>query len=139
MKKLTAGIFSVLMGLVSVNAAEAAVASKGYVDAKIGNTDGKTVVEMINSVSTDLAAYETETDKAIEDAIATAGANADSKISNLNLAALSRIPVECQSEDSFCVLTAKDGMFYWEAIERADDEEQPQGTLIPAVETVVAQ
>ncbi len=36
MKKLTAGIFTVLMGLVSVNAAEAAVASKGYVDAKVG-------------------------------------------------------------------------------------------------------
>ena len=33
MKKLTAGIFTVLMGLVSVNAADAAVASKGYVDA----------------------------------------------------------------------------------------------------------
>lgn len=32
MKKLTAGIFTVLMGLVTVNAAEAAVASKGYVD-----------------------------------------------------------------------------------------------------------
>ena len=36
MNKLTAGIFSVLMGLVSVNAAEAAVASKGYVDSKVG-------------------------------------------------------------------------------------------------------
>ena len=34
MKKLTAGIFTVLMGLVSVNAANAAVASKAYVDAK---------------------------------------------------------------------------------------------------------
>ena len=34
MKKLTAGIFTVLMGLVSVNAANAAVASKGYVDTK---------------------------------------------------------------------------------------------------------
>lgn len=37
MKKLTAGIFTVLMGLVTVNAAEAAVASKGYVDAKVGD------------------------------------------------------------------------------------------------------
>lgn len=32
MKKLTAGIFTVLLGAVSVNAADAAVASKGYVD-----------------------------------------------------------------------------------------------------------
>ena len=36
MKKLTAGIFTVLMGLVSVNAADAAVASKGYVDQFVG-------------------------------------------------------------------------------------------------------
>lgn len=35
MKKLTAGIFTVLMGLVSVNAADAAVASKGYVDKEV--------------------------------------------------------------------------------------------------------
>ncbi len=35
MKKLTAGIFTVLMGLVSVNAADAAVASSAYVNAKI--------------------------------------------------------------------------------------------------------
>ena len=35
MKKLTAGIFSVLMGLVAVNAADAAVASKGYVTGQI--------------------------------------------------------------------------------------------------------
>lgn len=260
MKKLTAGIFSVLMGLVSVNAAEAAVASKGYVDAKIGETDGKTVVEMINSVDGDATALagrvttvegaietlngdekvagsvakkiadaiiaedltekfagkqdvanltndidndiesddkypsakavasfvdaqiadvtggvgtqisdletlievntkaiadetaarqdadtalekelQTYADQAESDAVVTAGDNADAKISNLNLSALSRIPVECQSEDSFCVLTAKAGMFYWEAIERADDEEQPEGTPIPAVNTAVAQ
>lgn len=37
MKKLTAGIFTVLMGLVSVNAADAAVASKGYVDKLTGD------------------------------------------------------------------------------------------------------
>ena len=35
MKKLTAGIFTVLMGLVSVNAADATVASQGYVDFKV--------------------------------------------------------------------------------------------------------
>ena len=39
MKKLTAGIFTVLMGLVSVNAADAAVASKGYVDKEIRTLD----------------------------------------------------------------------------------------------------
>ena len=42
MKKLTAGIFTVLMGLVSVNAADAAVASKGYVD-KLDREQGELV------------------------------------------------------------------------------------------------
>ena len=41
MKKLTAGIFTVLMGLVSVNAADAAVASKGYVDKVVGENTTK--------------------------------------------------------------------------------------------------
>ena len=51
MKKLTAGIFTVLMGLVSVNAADAAVASKGYVDAKVGaNT---TLIENLSTTVTD--------------------------------------------------------------------------------------
>ena len=40
MKKLTAGIFTVLMGLVSVNAADAAVASSAYVNAKISQAQG---------------------------------------------------------------------------------------------------
>ena len=42
MKKLTAGIFTVLMGLVSVNAADAAVASKGYVDNKFFTKQAQT-------------------------------------------------------------------------------------------------
>lgn len=35
MKKLTAGIFSILLGMVAVNSADAAVASKDYVDTKV--------------------------------------------------------------------------------------------------------
>ena len=80
-----------------------------------------------------LDAAKSYADQAEADAITTAGTNADTKISNLNLEALSRVPVDCQDPDSFCVLTAKGGMFYWEAIERADGEEQPAGTAIPAV------
>ena len=82
------------------------------------------------ALKTELQGY---ADKAEADAITTAGTNADTKISNLNLAALSRVPVDCQDPDSFCVLTAKGGQFYWEAIERATGEEQPAGTAIPAV------
>lgn len=58
MKKLTAGIFTVLMGLVSVNAADAAVASKGYVDAKVGaNT---TLIESLSTTVTDNQSANTE-------------------------------------------------------------------------------
>ena len=60
MKKLTAGIFSVLMGLVAVDAADAAVASKGYVTGQI-----KAVNESISAVSQDLAGYKTDNDAAV--------------------------------------------------------------------------
>ena len=53
MKKLTAGIFTVLMGLVSVNAADAAVASKGYVDQVAKNT--------ADAASTALNTFKTDT------------------------------------------------------------------------------
>ena len=83
MKKLTAGIFTVLLGLVTVNAADAAVASKGYVLQEVGkvNTtigtvaEGKTVVGMIEEAktaastgaSTALNEYKTANDKKIAD------------------------------------------------------------------------
>ncbi len=58
MKKLTAGIFSVLMGLVSVNAAEAAVASKGYVDTKVG-VNASTIATLTQTVADNKTAAET--------------------------------------------------------------------------------
>lgn len=51
MKKLTAGIFTVLMGLVSVNAADAAVASKGYVD-KLDREQGALVSTNTANIAT---------------------------------------------------------------------------------------
>ncbi len=60
MKKLTAGIFTVLMGLVTVNAAEAAVASKGYVDevAKAAAAD-------VTALEATVSANKTAADEAI--------------------------------------------------------------------------
>ena len=51
MKKLTAGIFTVLMGLVSVNAADAAVASKAYVDAKAASEASAAQTAAANALS----------------------------------------------------------------------------------------
>ena len=83
MKKLTAGIFTVLLGLVTVNAADAAVASKGYVIQEVKKVtdtigtvaEGKTVVGLIeeakSAASTDaseaLDEYSEATDKKIAD------------------------------------------------------------------------
>ena len=53
MKKLTAGIFSVLMGLVAVNAADAAVASKGYVTGQINAVNAEVAKKV------DKSAYDT--------------------------------------------------------------------------------
>ena len=45
MKKLTAGIFATLLAVVSVGAAHAEIASKGYVDQQVGTkADAATVV-----------------------------------------------------------------------------------------------
>ncbi len=62
MKKLTAGIFTVLMGLVSVNAADAAVASQGYVDFKVGeNTTA--ISELSGTVQANKAAADAVADR----------------------------------------------------------------------------
>lgn len=56
MKKLTAGILASLIGLVSANSADAAVASKAYVDGAIetldvAETGGTTLTEFVGKVS----------------------------------------------------------------------------------------
>lgn len=75
MKKLTAGIFTVMLGLCATSGAEAAVASKGYVDTKVGanaqsittltqtvETNATTAANATAAVAKDLADYETAND-----------------------------------------------------------------------------
>lgn len=91
MKKLTAGIFTVLMGLVTVNAAEAAVASKGYVDEKVGGAT--TAVETLQQtvVANKLAAeklvsdYKTENDAKVNANTAAIAENAADILANTGL------------------------------------------------------
>lgn len=45
MKKLTAGIFTVMLGIVAANSADAAVASRGYVDQEVGKKQDTLKVE----------------------------------------------------------------------------------------------
>lgn len=73
MKKLTAGIFSVLVGLVASNAADAAVASKGYVD-KVAAANTTAISELSETVTANktaaesaLSTYSATTNKAISD------------------------------------------------------------------------
>ena len=57
MKKLTAGIFATLLAVVSTGAANAEIASKGYVDDQVG-----TVSTEVDSLSTTVGQLETEVD-----------------------------------------------------------------------------
>ena len=79
MKKLTAGIFTVMLGLCATSGADAAVASQGYVDTKVGvNTQSiteltqtvaanKTAAEnATKAVADDLAEYKTDNNAALE-------------------------------------------------------------------------
>ena len=73
MKKLTAGIFSVLVGLVASNAADAAVASKGYVD-KVAAVNTAAISALSETVTANKTAaenalntYSETTNKAISD------------------------------------------------------------------------
>ena len=70
MKKLTAGIFTALMGLVSVNAADAAVASQGYVDFKVGE----------NTTAIDGLSRTVQANKEAADAVAGRVTTAEGKI-----------------------------------------------------------
>ena len=68
MKKLTAGIFTALLGLVTVNAANAAIPSTSYVDTKIG------------AAETAAKNYAVAQDTALESAITTAYEAADATL-----------------------------------------------------------
>ena len=50
MKKLTAGIFTVMLGLCATSGADAAVASKGYVDTKVG-VNTQSITELTGDVT----------------------------------------------------------------------------------------
>ena len=90
MKKLTAGILTVMLGIVSANSADAAVASKGYVDAKAkANADaiaqevtdrGTAITNLSNTFTTEIGKKVAQSDyntkvQELE--------NADTNISNL--------------------------------------------------------
>ena len=65
MKKLTAGIFATLLAVVSVDGAYAAIASKGYVDEKVGTkADAATVTSLQGTVSEHATQIAGKADKA---------------------------------------------------------------------------
>lgn len=81
MKKLTAGIFTVLLGVVAANSADAALTSKAYVDAQVGTkvsttdfnqfkTENTTAIAEAKKAGTDanaaLEAYKTTNDAAVD-------------------------------------------------------------------------
>lgn len=61
MKKLTAGIFATILGVTAMGAADAAVTSKGYVDAAVGAVAGdvSTLSSTVSGHTTDIANLQT--------------------------------------------------------------------------------
>ena len=70
MKKLTAGIFTVLMALVSANGANAAIATQGYVDQEVGKVqqDANTNAAAITEITKQGGTIDTKAGKALDDA-----------------------------------------------------------------------
>lgn len=81
MKKLTAGIFTVLLGLVTVNAADAAVASQAYVTQEVGKV-GTTVTEYKTANDARVLAVEGEVDT-LQTQVADANTGLIKKVSDL--------------------------------------------------------
>lgn len=104
MKKLTAGIFTVLLGVVAANSADAALTSKAYVDAQVGakvsttdfnqfKTENTTAIADAKKAGTDantaLETYKTENNvavakKADQTAMETALAGKQQKLNSTN-------------------------------------------------------
>lgn len=93
MKKLTAGIFTVLLGVVAANSADAALTSKAYVDAQVGakvsttdfnqfKTENTTAIADAKKAGTD-AATALETYKTSNDAEVAKKADADTMTTEL--------------------------------------------------------
>lgn len=66
MKKLTAGIFTVMLGLCATSGADAAVASKGYVDSFVGEQGS--ITSAVTSLTQTVADNKTAAENAIADA-----------------------------------------------------------------------
>ena len=70
MKKLTAGILTVMLGIVAANSADASIASKGYVDSQVGTkvsaSDFTTFQETNTAAIADAKAAGTATSAALE-------------------------------------------------------------------------
>ena len=92
MKKLTAGILTVMLGIVAANSADASIASKGYVDAQVKTsvsnttfesfkTENTAAIEAAKQAGTDanaaLETYKTSNDAAVAAKADTATVNAE--------------------------------------------------------------
>ncbi len=85
MKKLTAGIFATLLAVVSVDAAQASIASKGYVDDQVEGVSGQVTIlsEQVNTNTGDITTLKGDAQtagsvaKSVADAIASEVRRAD--------------------------------------------------------------
>ena len=133
MKKLTAGIFTVLMALVSANGANAAIATQGYVDQEVG----KVSTDLSNNYSTTTKMNEAIA-TAKSGAEATAAADATSKADAAEAAAKQYVDSEITkfSEKTFSA-TAGQVESNTQAIEGLLDSVEAMDTAYKAADTKI--
>ena len=141
MKKLTAGIFTVLVGLVSANGANAAIATQGYVDQEVGKVSGtvstltQTVADNKTAAENDATAKASAAQAAAE---ATAAADATSKADAAEAAAKQYVDSEITkfSEKTFSA-TAGQVESNTQAIEGLLDSVEAMDTAYKAADTQI--
>ncbi len=125
---MTSGVNSGVVSLVTTNADNiGAIAQSEYIQSLPENE--QTLTGAVDNLAGRLTTAESNVTQALTDA----KSYTDAEIARLNLNELSRVPAECSAQGKYCVLTSNGTNFYWEAIERADNESQPTGEPIPAV------
>ena len=123
---MTSGVTAGVVSTVTTNATNiGAIAQSEFVQ----SLGVKTLTSAVDNLAGRLTTAESNVTQTLTDA----KAYTDAEIARLNLNELSRVPAECSAQGKYCVLTSDGTNFYWEAIERADNETQPAGAAIPAV------
>ena len=126
MKKLTAGIFTVMLGLCATSGADAAVASKGYVDTKVG-VNTQSITELTQTVK--------DNKTAAENAIAGEKSARETAVSGLNTRLTTAEGTIAQHTDDISAINAELDTVASSATVTALQTQVGEGTVDSRIET----